>query len=339
MKFNNPYLTAAIGLAMILPAMPAAESTPESKTERRELRIVAGPERERRMMVHPGEGRAKPEMEKVAFLGVEVSPVPAVLGAQLGLARGTGLVVGHVAPQSPAAAVLQQHDVLLMLDDQILIEPHQLSVLVRNHKEGDEVGLTYLRGGQKATMRVKLGVQEVPKFSWSESPAAPPVFFPPGGPAERSHVDRLLSLMGHAPATAEKPEEGSRPSARVFVDRVGPATSGVRAMAVNPNIGSLVFSDNEGTLDLTIKDGRKHLVARGPQGEQLFDGSVTTPEERSALPERQRERLEQLEAMRNVTFKTDRDFEGAQSKTVPPLGRRISWPSKLPAPSRGSDAI
>src|SRR5436189_5523933 len=76
----------------------------------------------------------------VTFLGVETSPVPSVVSEQLGLAKGFGLVVDYVVPDGPAAAAgVQQNDVLKMLNDQILMQPDQLSRLVRSYPEGTNV--------------------------------------------------------------------------------------------------------------------------------------------------------------------------------------------------------
>src|SRR5262245_1246652 len=52
------------------------------------------------------------EMEKVAYLGVETMPVDATVAAQLSLPRETGLAVRRVAEGSPAASLLQKHDIL-----------------------------------------------------------------------------------------------------------------------------------------------------------------------------------------------------------------------------------
>ena len=75
---------------------------------------------ERRM--GQGPRRDWTEVERTTFLGVEVSLVAPVLGSQLGLPNGTGLVVEHLSPRSPAAGVLKEHDVLTLLDNQILID-------------------------------------------------------------------------------------------------------------------------------------------------------------------------------------------------------------------------
>jgi serine protease Do len=100
----------------------------------------------------------------VTFLGVETSPVPPVVCEQLALAKGFGLVVDYVVPDSPAAAAgVQQNDILKLLNDQILTEPDQLSKLVRSYSEGTNVTLTVLRKGQEQKITVKLTKKDLPQ--------------------------------------------------------------------------------------------------------------------------------------------------------------------------------
>lgn len=94
-------------------------------------------------------GLATPLDGPQTFLGVAASPVSAELSSQLDLPVNTGLVINHIEKNSPAEkAGLQTGDVLAKLDDQILILPQQLSVLVAGKKDGESVKLTYLRKGQ-----------------------------------------------------------------------------------------------------------------------------------------------------------------------------------------------
>lgn len=285
--------------------------------------------------------RLKPiEKETVPFLGVETSPVSATLTAQLDLPSGSGLVVHIVVPDSPAAGVLRPHDILLKFDDQILIEQRQLAVLLRQRKEGDEVTLTFVRAGKRESAKVKLVLHEVPKLTGSFDvpwPAGDTFGFAlsggtdraehawtPAAPRSADEVDHLLRLIQRGPGAPDVPPGMIPPPAtRIFIDR-GDAP-GFRATSVNPGNSNLVFSDDEGSLELTIKEGRKTLVAKNAKGEQLFSGAVTTPEERAAVPAEIRSRLEQLEGMHDVTFKTDADFRGAETKTIRPLGRPILW--------------
>jgi hypothetical protein len=100
----------------------------------------------------------------ITWLGVDTSPIPGVLCDQMNLAKGFGLVVDYVVPDSPAAAAgVQQNDILKMLNDQILMEPNQLSKLVRSYSEGTAVTLTVLRKGKEEKVTVKLGKKEVPQ--------------------------------------------------------------------------------------------------------------------------------------------------------------------------------
>lgn len=94
----------------------------------------------------------------VTFLGVATMEVPSEVSAQLPLPQDTGLLIGAVATDSPAAkAGLQERDVLSKFDDQILITQRQLAVLIVNHKQGDAVKLTYFRKGQQMETTATLG--------------------------------------------------------------------------------------------------------------------------------------------------------------------------------------
>lgn len=342
MKIELKHLAAACAALASLPIAHAAASATAEKSEsksRGELRVLSTSP-ERRVFVE--RAADKGEKEKVAFLGVETGPVSATTGAQLGLPRGTGLVVNHVVPKSPAAGVLQEHDILLKLDDQILIETRQLAVLVRIKKQGDEITVTYLRAGQKATAKVTLGEHEVPKLSaalnlgvqgFAVGPLAgaaqPFEFRAHGAEGGREETDQVLSLIERA-REARGPA-GQQGPVRIQIDR--PGGPGFRAMSINTANSNLVFSDDAGSLELTQKDGVKTLVAKDAKGAELFSGPVTTPEERKALPDAVRARLEKLESMHDVTFRTDGDFKGTEARIVRPLERSISFP-RTAAPLR-----
>jgi Trypsin-like serine proteases, typically periplasmic, contain C-terminal PDZ domain len=88
--------------------------------------------------------------------------VPRVVSEQLGLTKGFGLVVDYVVPDGPAAAAgVQQNDIIKMFNDQILMDPDQLSKLVRSNAEGTSVTLTILRKNAETKVTVKLGKKEV----------------------------------------------------------------------------------------------------------------------------------------------------------------------------------
>src|SRR3977135_2787525 len=112
----------------------------------------------------PGRIHEKAPKVPMTFLGVETSQVTSVVSEQRGLAKGFGLVVDYVVPDSPAAAAgVQQNDILKMLNDQILIEPSQLRKLLQTFSDGADVTLTILRKGQEQKVTVKLTKKERPQ--------------------------------------------------------------------------------------------------------------------------------------------------------------------------------
>ncbi len=122
---------------------------------------------------------AQPEqMETATFLGVELAKAPRVLTAQLGIPVGFGLVVVGVRTDSPASkAGLQTDDILLRFNDQKLVEPTQLSALVRAEKSGTEVTVTFLRAGTERSEKVTLAERQVPVArpqGMSPQPGMPP---------------------------------------------------------------------------------------------------------------------------------------------------------------------
>jgi hypothetical protein len=114
---------------------------------------------------------------------------------------------------------------------------------------------------------------------------------------------------------------------------------GIRAMSINTGNSNIVFSDDSGALELTTQDGKKSLVAKDPKGAQIFSGPVTTPEERKALPPELRERLERLEGMREMSFKTGGDFQGAETRILRPPGRSISLETAREIPKARPDVL
>lgn len=111
----------------------------------------------------PAAGVDEAKLEKQEnYLGVGLAPVPPPLAAQLPetLSGEQGLVVVHVAPDSPAARVgIQLHDILVRYEDQKIFSTAQLIKLVRGDRPGREVELGVVRRGKLLKVRVKLGTR------------------------------------------------------------------------------------------------------------------------------------------------------------------------------------
>jgi Protein of unknown function (DUF1549)/PDZ domain len=96
-----------------------------------------------------------------AYLGVGVESPTATIRSQLRLPEGAGLVVNYVDTDGPSKGLVQEHDVLEKLDEQILVNGEQLQTLVRMHKQGETIALTLIREAKPVTVPIKLGEKQV----------------------------------------------------------------------------------------------------------------------------------------------------------------------------------
>jgi serine protease Do len=259
----------------------------------------------------PGHHEKAPKVP-VTFLGVETSQVPSVVSEQLGLAKGLGLVVEYVVPNSPAASAgVQQNDILKMLNDQILIEPSQLRKLLQTFSEGTDVTLTILRKGQEQKVTVKLAKKEVPQrhsFMLGENHDWDWDFDETGDLGEQMQQmkEQLKEQLGDhqrgmfrdavmkAREAARRAREDARRAAREI--RILSRDSGaIKATKIDLGKAQIVCSDDKGEMKLQNVDGKKFLTVKDPQGKLLFSGPVETKEDVDKLPAEIRQRYERLQ--------------------------------------------
>ena len=269
--------------------------------------------------------REKRPKVPVTYLGVDTSQVPTVVSDQLGLAKGFGLVVDYVEPNSPAAtAGVQQNDILKMLNDQILVEPSQLRKLLQTFPEGTEVTLTVLRKGQEQKLTAKLARKEVPQRRGA---------FPGGnhdrdwdfdatgdlGEQMKNLKEQLKDQLGdqrgiireavtQAHEAARRARDDAHRAAdqlRIFFEDDGAA----KASKIDLGKAQIVFSDDKGELKLANVDGKKLLTVKDPQGKLLFSGPVETKEDLDKMPADVRERYDRLQEndLPTVTPRSDTD--------------------------------
>ena len=301
MKIKSIATIAAIGL---LPISGLAQ-TPPAPPEPPAPPHPPGP------LGVPGHHEKGPNVP-VTYLGVETSQVPDVVSEQLGLAKGLGLVVEYVEPNSPAASAgVQQNDILKMLNDQILIEPSQLRKLLQTFSEGTEVTLTILRKGKEQKITAKLAKKEVPQrhslmpggnhdWHWD--------FDDTGDLGEQMQElkEQLKEQLGDAQRgvirgavmqaheAARRAREDARRAAREI--RILSKDNGeLRATKIDLGKAQIVFSDGKGELKLENLDGKKLLTVKDPQGKLIFSGPVESKEDLDKLPADVRERYEKLQ--------------------------------------------
>jgi hypothetical protein len=321
---KNPVISRLIP-AFLIATTVFAESEPPKKEVKKEIIIRHGPE--------AGGQRFTEELEKekVAYLGIETMPVSRTVASQLGLPRDTGLVVRRVADGSPAVGLLQEHDILTKLDDQILIDMHQLSVLVRSRKAGDEVKLTYMRGGKETTTKAKLGEREVPKLAGDMRPGF-------GGGAGNDMF--FQHLGGHGFPELAGPEAGdvmrliggdrmhwfATPRVHVF-KRAG----GKGSTILDLPGGNFSYSDDQGSVEVNNTDGKREIVVKDQKGAVTYQGPLNTPEDHAKLPP---EVMARLDAIGGADLDDDAGDPEVETRVFAPA-TRTRRPLPSPSPEAG----
>jgi serine protease Do len=258
--------------------------------------------------------RGSGETESVTFLGVETAPLHRTLSAQLGLARDIGLIVTRLAPDSPAAEVLNEDDILTKFDDQLVVNMPQLGALVRSKKEGDEVKLTVIRGGKEMTVSTKLISRDVPKVAqrdFSQGGADPFNWlgaFPdlnelnafPGMGAD--HARDVLRMLGRERANALN-------SPRMHIRARGDRGSTILDLAQS----NISYSDDEGSIELKSENDQRTLTVKDASGKVLFDGPYSSAEDRQKVPKEIAERVQKID-VDTLNFEPGADFK---SEVVP----------------------
>jgi hypothetical protein len=270
MKTTLPCLALACLLNVPNP-LPAAESG--SETRRVVTRAPGSPDVQEIETIIRSDAREDDQRDPAPWLGVALEKIPPLVASQLGLAKGTGLAITHVVADSPAAkAGLQADDILVRLGDQTLVNPEQLTVLVRAHAVGDRVALTYRHQGQERTAEAQLAER------------------PPGASGvELSEIididtDKLKTLVNQQAKRVYS-------TVRTELPRIQNA---IRSTIVNLTDQTTALKDEDGTITVTRKNKRKHLKVEDKDGEVVFDGPIETESELSEVPPWIRKRIEAM---------------------------------------------
>ena len=247
---------------------------------------------------------------KVTFLGVSSSTLPARMSEQLNLPPNIYLSVDQVSPGSPASeAGLKIYDVILQLNDQILVNSPQLKALVRMKKPGDNVELKILRKGKPQTLQVTLSEidkpfeKRIPHRGFKGLGTLPSDLFSQNfdllSPNLNSSIRELLNEHGlsQVPQVLDPTKSDS-----IELDLNNPihgpqnTPPNVKSFSFSSQQNHIIISDDEGTIEFTLKDGKKYLKATDADGNTVFDGRVDTDQQRKKLPKNIREKLQKIDS-------------------------------------------
>ncbi|HRQ88130.1 MAG TPA: PDZ domain-containing protein [Bacteroidia bacterium] len=282
---------------------PAPEKAPRKPEPRREARTKPSP-------------RDGARMEKRTWLGIATRPVDPALREHLEIPDGFGIQILEVVPGSPAAkAGLRGNDLLLAFEDQRLISPEHLSLLVRSKSDGDKVPLSIVRKGKAETVEVTLGETDADRFD-SFGP-----FGERGGPP-RDWQDQMRRRQDFWQDWMEKNCPGDQPDGRPAPHHPG---QGTPRLKVNPGFPLHVFGtdgvlkiDNEqGELTLTRAGNGHHLKIQDAEDGVVYDGPFDVEKGVDSLPQAARGQLEKMK-LGNLEIRLPEEPKAAPEKTAEP---------------------
>lgn len=235
------------------------------------------------------------------YLGVATAPANPEVANHLKLDAHVGLTVLHVDQDSAAAGEIEEGDILFKLDDQILIEPRQLAVLIRNHEPGDEVELTLYRRGNKIEKKITLKEADEPAQRKQRAPTPGRRFYSPyrHPPAQRQQPPHP-GMRADEDSSVDKLQRELEEKMNNFRDNFGNVDEMLdqlrQKMDSGFSDGTNVVQEAHHAIDITKvvngrkfnytrRDGDQHLEVADKDGDVIFDGPINTEEQREDLPE------------------------------------------------------
>ena len=239
--------------------------------------------------------------QKAAWLGVLSEALDADLAWHLKL--DSGVIIRVVDPNSPAAeAGLQERDIITKVDGEIVKTRQDVKTAITARQPGEEAILKIIRQGAELDKKVTLGGrEELPDVG--RIPFAERVI--PGVPRdlrEGLDVEDMESLQAELMKRVEealgKPQGGA--VQRRMELNLKDLLNGMSPDGKNFNLGikgstmsgSFSLTNEEGSVEMTVKGEEKHAKVTDPEGKVLFDGPYSTDEDKAKVPEELRERID-----------------------------------------------
>ena len=213
--------------------------------------------------------------------------------------------VFQIIEDSPASmGGIKANDVITLFNDQMLISPEHLSLLVKRLKKDDEVKVTVIRKGAGKVLTVKLGATDFRPFIRPGGPDGGRNFRPDHGSMNpqaphweetmRRQQDYIQRWMKDHQVSREETKEAS-PSGRA-------AQGKPPAISIRPGFpvkvltaeGVIKIDNEKGELVITNKEGEHEMILKDNEGNTVYEGSYDPEAGPESLPEDARKHLKEM---------------------------------------------
>ncbi|MGB0991892.1 MAG: S1C family serine protease [Akkermansiaceae bacterium] len=257
---------------------------------------------------------AKPA-KKFAMLGVAGAAASETLSLHLGLDHGNGLTLLRVVPGTGAEkAGLAVHDIITEIDGKKIGIQQDVRDVIGEHKPGDKVTVKYISKGKAAEVEVTLG-ERTARHRRNRGNGANPNGLPfnfqglgdmPQIDEEdmkrmqeqlRKHVEQLRKQLGDGGGDAlpfiipgmVNPQPGAPQGKK------GQGGMKQLRMLNLGNVGAeITLMDKKGSVTMKSNNGKKEIIVKDKAGKTTFEGPYETEQDKAAVPDDIRERVEGL---------------------------------------------
>jgi hypothetical protein len=263
-----------------------------------------------------------------AYFGIGGAEIPDILAEHLKLSAGEGIVVRTLDPDGPAAkAGLSVNDIVTHLDGKNVGSHDDLRQLMSGHKAGDEVSVDYIHKGEAKNVRVTLDPGRAAGAVAREM--EPLDQLRQGGMAadqaqriretvERDlrafedadrdmardaapDIDAVDQLQRGLQERIQRMMGGAQGRGFQFRGGIGNAGPGANGMSFK-STSSVKLLDDKGSIEIRSEDDSKTVRALDKNGKVQWEGPYNSDEDKKAMPDDVRDRVEKLSP--------DMDFKG-----------------------------
>lgn len=266
----------------------------------------------------------KQNHKNIAYLGVAGDPLPEVLVAQLGLKQG--LVLKAVMPNSPAAkSGIQPHDIITHIDKEEIHSQNALRKVITKLKPQQKITANIIRSGKKIQKEVVLGAREN-KLQNQDFPRQQRKLFLPKDRLNQQDF-RHLNLPNHEiedfmNQIQEMMQENRENmlnnrldlqlNLQDFFQNQAPLLDQEmldlpqKGGQINGFSSHTIIRDGEGSIKIKNDQRGKTITVTDRAGKIIFSGPMDTEEDKNAMPEGIRQRVDSVQNGIKLQFKKGR---------------------------------
>lgn len=283
---------------------PERSEAQEKRVEREKKPVSSKRDEAPRRASAPKEEPAKSGPTQT-WLGVATAPLPQSLREYLEVESGFGVQIFQVLEDSPAnKAGLNANDVLVLFNEQMLISPEHLSLLVKRLKKDDEVKVTVIRKGVEKVLNVTLGATDLRPFVGPGGPDGGRNFrssFDSMNPQARHWEEAMRRQQEHFQRWV-KDHEVSRSDAKESPSQGRSSPGKPPAISVRPGFpvkvltaeGVIKIDNEKGELMITNKEGDHEMLLKDEEGKTVYEGKYDPEAGPKSLPEAAQKHLKEM---------------------------------------------